>query len=253
MLHTETLGSGPDIIFLHGLFGAGDNWRSVGRALSEHYRVHLIDLPNHGRSDWLDEPELSTLASIVNDWIKQQGIQQYHLLGHSMGGKVAMQLALNPHDGELQKLIIVDISPKEYPPHHQDIFKALREADLSQLKDRKAVDDAIAHLVTDTGVRQFLLKSLYKKDGQLAWRFNFKTLEEKYQAVACAPTVTQPWQKPTLFIKGMNSNYITEADRSLIMELFPKAQAKVIEGAGHWPHAEKTTAFIKILTNFLSQ
>lgn len=253
MLHTETLGNGPDIVFLHGLFGAGDNWRSVGRALSEHYRVHLIDLPNHGRSDWLAEPELSTLASIVNDWIKQQNISQYHLLGHSMGGKVAMQLALNPHDGELQKLIIVDIAPKEYPPHHQDIFKALHQADLSQLKDRKAVDDAISHLVTDTGIRQFLLKSLYKKDGQLAWRFNYKTLEEKYQAVACAPSSTQAWQKPTLFIKGMNSNYITEADRELIMELFPNAQAKIIEGAGHWPHAEKPAAFLKILSSFLDK
>ncbi|TXR53066.1 alpha/beta fold hydrolase [Reinekea thalattae] len=253
MLHTETLGNGPDIIFLHGLFGAGDNWRTVGRALSEQYRVHLIDLPNHGRSDWLEEPELENLASIINQWISDNNIQHYNLLGHSMGGKVAMQMALNAHPGVMEKLVVVDISPKEYPKHHQAIFKALHETDLSQMKDRKSVDDAIAHLVTDTGVRQFLLKSLYKKEGQLAWRFNFKTLEEKYQAVADAPTSSQTYDQPTLFIKGMNSHYISEQDRELILSLFPNAQAKIIEGAGHWPHAEKPAAFLKILSDFLAQ
>ncbi len=253
MLHSESFGQGPDLVFLHGLFGAGDNWRSVARKLSDDYRVHLLDLPNHGRSEWLDDPQLSTLAEIVTQWISEQDIQRYHLLGHSMGGKVAMQIALNRYAGELLKLIIVDIAPRTYPPHHQDIFKALNRADLASLKDRKAVDEDLKDLVTDEGIRQFLLKSLYKKNGHLAWRFNIRTLEEKYDAVANAPSITGPFVGPTLFIKGKNSNYIQAEDQTTIMSLFPNAKAKIIEGAGHWPHAEKPTIFTKIVSDFLNK
>ncbi|MEJ2045081.1 MAG: alpha/beta fold hydrolase [Reinekea sp.] len=253
MLHTESFGQGPDVVFLHGLFGAGDNWRSIGRQLSEHYRVHLIDLPNHGRSDWIDTQDLQTLANIVGDWINNQGIKQFHLLGHSMGGKIAMQLALNPHQGELLQLIVVDISPKRYPPHHQDIFKALNRVDFNRLKDRNAIDDDMKDLVTNDTVRQFLLKSLYRNGDQLAWRFNLKILENRYDAVAAEPTATAPFTGPALFIKGKNSHYISADDQPLIASLFPNAKAKIIEGAGHWPHAEKPAVFSKIVKDFLDQ
>jgi len=253
MIYSETLGSGPDLIFLHGLFGAGDNWRSIGRQLSDRYRVHLLDLPNHGRSPWLDDPTLVNLAAAVNDWIDHQGIERYRLLGHSLGGKVAMQLALNEHVGELTRLIVVDIAPKPYPPHHQDIFLALKRADLATLPDRKAVEADIADLVTDVGVRQFLLKSLYRHDGKLAWRFNLSVLESRYESIAQAPTTTQPFDGPTLFIKGMNSHYIAAEDQELIRSMFPQSSAKLIEGAGHWPHAEKPLVFGKLLTDFLAK
>ena len=250
MLHTESFGNGPDIIFLHGLFGAGDNWRSIGRQLAEHYRVHLIDLPNHGKSDWIDTQDLATLADMIGQWIPSQGIDRYRLLGHSMGGKIAMQLALNAHPGELQQLIVVDIAPKPYPPHHQDIFKALKRVDFERLTDRKAIDNDMRDLVTDNTVRQFLLKSLYKNGEQLAWRFNVDVLESRYDAVAAAPTISAPFSGPTLFIKGANSNYIEAADQALISRLFPSAKAKIIEGAGHWPHAEKPVVFGKIIKDF---
>ncbi|WP_320821570.1 alpha/beta fold hydrolase [Reinekea sp.] len=253
MIYSETLGSGPDVIFLHGLFGAGDNWRSIGRQLSKHYRVHLLDLPNHGRSAWLDNPTLSNLAAAVNDWIRARGITHYRLLGHSLGGKVAMQLALNDHEGELTRLIVVDIAPKPYPPHHKDIFLALQRADLSALPDRKAVEADIADLVTDMGVRQFLLKSLYKQDGKLAWRFNLQILESRYESIAQAPTMTRPYIGPALFIKGMNSSYIVAADQELILSMFPYSTAKLIEGTGHWPHGEKPLIFGKLLKDFLDQ
>jgi len=253
MIYSETLGSGPDVIFLHGLFGAGDNWRSIARQLSEHYRVHLLDLPNHGRSAWLDDPTLANLAAMVNDWIGAQGIEHYRLLGHSLGGKVAMQLALNDHAVELTRLIVVDIAPKPYPPHHKDIFLALQRADLSVLPDRKAVEADIADLVTDVGVRQFLLKSLYKQDGKLAWRFNLQVLETRYESIAQAPTMTHPYAGPALFIKGMNSPYIVAEDQQLIRSMFPNSTAKLIEGAGHWPHAEKPLVFGKLLKDFLDQ
>ncbi len=251
MLHNETFGQGPDIIFLHGLFGAGDNWRSVGRSLSDHYRVHLLDLPNHGKSAWMSEPTLPSLANSVRDWIVQHGIEGYRLLGHSMGGKVAMEIALNSPGPELEQLIIVDIAPKRYEPHHQDVFAAIKSVDFDQVQDRRAVDAAMSPHLQDEGIRQFLLKSLYKQDGKLAWRFNVDVLESRYEAVACEPTSTQPFNGPTLFIKGMNSRYITADDQNRIMQLFPNAKAKLIEGAGHWPHAEKPVAFTKILSDFL--
>lgn len=253
MLNSESFGTGTDIIFLHGLFGAGDNWRSVGRSLMENYRVHLLDLPNHGRSPWTDNPTLSALAEAVAQWAADNQLEHFHLLGHSMGGKVAMEMALNNYADKIISLTVVDIAPKRYEPHHQDVFKALKSIDFSAVNTRKEVEELMRPYVTDDGIRQFLLKSLFKQDGRLAWRFNVDVLESKYDAVASAPQFTQPFEKPTLFIKGMNSKYIQAEDQSTIVEYFPNAKAKLIEGAGHWPHAEKPVAFTKILSDFLKE
>lgn len=252
MLHTESFGQGPDIIFLHGLFGAGDNWRSIGRALSENYRIHLLDLPNHGRSDWTDDPDLPNLAATVGQWASEQGIQHYHLLGHSMGGKVAMEMALNDYADAIDRLIVVDIAPKHYPAHHQEVFAGLHAVDFDQATTRKAVEAQLEPYISDAGIRQFLLKSLYKNNDRFAWRFNVQVLESRYDAVAGAPGMTQPFTKPTLFIKGMNSNYIQPQDQSQIEQFFPDAQAKLIEGAGHWPHAEKPAVFRHVVEGFLT-
>jgi esterase len=251
MLHTESFGHGPDVVFLHGLFGAGDNWRSVGKQLSDHYRIHLIDLPNHGKSEWLDNPDLPILANLLDQWLTSNKIERFTLLGHSMGGKVAMQFSLNPHAGVLEKLIIVDIAPKRYAPHHQDVFEALNRVVFTPEMDRKSVEQELAPYVTDNSIRQFLLKSLHKQGDRLAWRFNVKVLEEKYDAVACEPTKTESFIGSALFIKGMNSQYIQPEDQPTILSMFPNAKAKLIEGAGHWPHAEKPTAFVKIIKDFL--
>ena len=253
MLHSESFGQGPDLIFLHGLFGAGDNWRSVARSLSEEFRVHLLDLPNHGKSDWMDQPSLSQLASAVAQWAQENNLRRYRLLGHSMGGKVAMQMALNESSNDIEQLIIVDIAPKHYPPHHQDVFAAIKAVANAKVADRKSAESLMVPFIQDASIRQFLLKSLFKQGEQLIWRFNATVLEEKYDAVACEPSMTSPFSKPTLFIKGMNSQYITAADQDNIMRLFPAARAKLIEGAGHWPHAEKPTAFTKLLTDFLKE
>lgn len=253
MIHSESFGQGPDIVFLHGLFGAGDNWRSIGRSLSDRFRVHLLDLPNHGKSAWIDNPELGELANIVHQWTRDNGLGQYHLLGHSMGGKVAMQMALNDHADPLLSLTVVDIAPKRYAPHHQDVFFALNNVDFDELNDRKSIDDAMKPHVTDDVVRGFLLKSLHRKDGKLAWRFNVPVLESRYDSVAGEPTSKTPFPGSTLFIKGMNSNYITAEDQDTIRTLFPNAKAKLIEGAGHWPHAEKPAIFTKIVSDFLTE
>lgn len=252
MLHYQTIGNGPDVIFLHGLFGAGDNWRSIARSLSEHYRLHLLDLPNHGKSSWIDNPSHERIAEQVDQWRQQQQIKSFALLGHSMGGKIAMQMALNHSAADINKLIIVDIAPRAYKAHHQDIFAAFNDIALQTVATRNDVEEQLRPYVNDPSIRQFLLKSLHKKDGQLAWQFNTVGLEQNYQQIAAAPTMDQPFAGPTLFIKGMNSQYITKDDQSDIQRLFPNAKAKLIEGAGHWPHAEKPAAFLKIVSDFLA-
>lgn len=252
MLHSETLGSGPDLVILHGLFGSGDNWRSIGKALSDRYRVHLLDLPNHGRSPWIESQSYPVFADAVTEWLRASDIQRYRLLGHSMGGKVAMEMALGRHAEGIEQLVIVDIAPRAYPPHHRDIFRALDRVELSEHKDRRSVDAALKDDIETTGIRQFILKSLYRDgDGRLAWRFNLEALRNQYDPIAAEPGFSAPYEGPVLFIKGMNSDYITRDDQAAIMERFPNAEAKLIDGAGHWPHAEKPSAFLRILEGFL--
>lgn len=253
MLYSHSLGKGPNLIILHGLFGSGDNWRSVAKSLSEHYRVHCLDLPNHGQSPWTDSLDYPMFASAVRDWMAANDIKKASVIGHSMGGKTAMQLALAGDTEWLQKLVIVDIAPRDYPPHHQDIFAALDAIDLHEFNDRRGVENALMENgVRDLGIRQFLLKSLYRNDDkQLAWRFNLPLLKSDYEGIAKAPDFQQPYSGPTLFIKGMDSRYISQSDQPAIEERFPYAKAKLIEGAGHWPHAEKPRAFMRILEGFL--
>lgn len=253
MIYSETFGAGPDVLFLHGLFGSGDNWRGIGRALADRFRIHLLDLPNHGRSPWLDNPELPTLAAAVDEWASGHGLQRYRLLGHSMGGKVAMQMALNRQAANIERMIIVDIAPKQYASRHQDIFAGLKSINLDRVSDRKAADKELEPYVGDASIRQFLLKSLATKDGRLYWRFNLEILEKRYDAIGKAPAVTAPFRQPTLFIKGQNSDYMVVEDREPIKKLFPNASSKLIDGAGHWPHAEKPSIFTKIVGDFLSQ
>jgi esterase len=251
-LYSETLGTGPDLVILHGLFGSGDNWRSIGKSLSDHYRVHLLDLPNHGRSPWVEQQSYPIFAGAVTDWIASKDIEKTALLGHSMGGKVAMQMALNDQPSTIDKLIIVDIAPRAYPPHHQDIFKALANTDPAQFNNRRDVDEALKDGIETASIRQFILKSLYRNEqGQMGWRFNLSALQDQYNSIAKEPEFEQTFDGPTLFIKGMNSDYILSSDQQAIMDRFPNATAKIIEGAGHWPHAEKQAAFLKILEKFL--
>lgn len=254
MLYSHSLGKGPDLIILHGLFGSGDNWRSVAKGLSERFRVHCLDLPNHGQSPWTDQLDYPSMAKAVRDWIRENDINSARLIGHSMGGKTAMQLALNGDSDWLQQLVIVDIAPRDYPPHHQDIFEALEGIDLAAHSDRRSVEQALMDGgVRNLGIRQFLLKSLYRNEaGELAWRFNLALLKSDYQGIATTPDFGQPYDGPTLFIKGMDSDYIGRDDQPAIEERFPNAQAKLIEGAGHWPHAEKPRAFMRILDDFLT-
>jgi len=250
ILHTEITGQGQAIVLIHGLFGSYENLGVIARALAGQWQVVNLDMRNHGRSDWQDTMSYALMAEDVKDTLDHLGLDQVILLGHSMGGKIAMEFALRYPD-RVNKLILADISPVQNRPRHLEILSALDSLDLKNLQSRQQADQHLALSIAETGVRQFLLKSLYKEDEQFRWRFNVKALIANYQQLLAAPPSTGPYTGPVLFIKGADSDYLLPEHQSLIQQLFPQSKAKVIMGTGHWLHAEKPVAFAKIVTDFL--
>ena len=251
ILHTDITGQGQPLVLIHGLFGSYENLGVIARALQQDFQLINVDLRNHGRSPKASEMDYPQMAEDVFTTLTQLGITQCAVLGHSMGGKVAMQMALSQPE-RIRKLILADISPVVNEPRHQRILQGLASIDLLQLTDRKHADSLLQPFVDELGVRQFLLKNLYKdQQDQFQWRFNLTALIENYQQLLAAPTATGPYTGDTLFIKGGNSDYIQAAHQPLILQLFPTASAKIIQGTGHWLHAEKPAAFSKIVSDFL--
>lgn len=249
-LNYHIQGSGQPLMILHGLFGTLENWGSQIKALAEQFQVIAVDLRNHGRSPHSDTMNYAVMADDIVQLIRHLNLTSVHLMGHSMGGKVAMQLALN-HPELLQSLIVVDIAPVVYEHHHQQVFKGLNSVDLDTLASRSAAEASLAEFIHEPSVRAFLLKNLYRNDDkQFRWRMNLPVLEREYHHISQAPQGT-PFSGKTLFIKGANSQYILAEHRDAILQLFPNATYKMIEGAGHWPHAEKPAIFTKLLLNFL--
>ncbi|KOO56782.1 acyl-CoA esterase [Rheinheimera sp. KL1] len=250
ILHTEITGQGQAIVLIHGLFGSYENLGVIARALAGQWQVINLDMRNHGRSDWHDSMSYALMAEDVKETLDHLGLEQVILLGHSMGGKIAMEFALR-YPERVSKLILADISPVQNRPRHLEILSALDGIDLSSLQSRQQADQQLALVITETGVRQFLLKSLYKDGDQFRWRFNIKALIANYPQLLEAPPSKGPYTGPTLFIKGAESDYLLPEHQSLIQQLFPHSKAKVIMGTGHWLHAEKPVAFAKIVTDFL--
>ena len=250
ILHTEITGQGQAIVLIHGLFGSYENLGVIARALAGQWQVVNLDMRNHGRSDWQDTMSYTLMAEDIKDTLDHLGLDKVALLGHSMGGKISMEFALR-YPQRVNKLILADISPVQNRPRHLEILSALDSIDLSNLQSRQQADQQLALSIAETGVRQFLLKSLYKEDEQFRWRFNIKALIANYQQLLEAPPSKGPYTGPTLFIKGAESDYLLPEHQSLIQQLFPQSKAKVIMGTGHWLHAEKPVAFAKIVTDFL--
>ena len=250
-LHCETLGGEGDwVLLLHGLFGDGDNLRGLGRQLAETFRVALVDLRNHGRSPHSDRMDLPSMAADVAALQDRLGAPATALVGHSLGGKVAMQLAMT-QPRRVTRLVLADIAPAAYPPGHQQILAGLQALDLSALADRRGADAALAAWVPEPGVRQFLLKSLYRDGDGLHWRFNLPALVRCYDALRAAP-VGDPFPGPTLFIKGEHSDYITAEHRAAIEAAFPAFQFRMIANTGHWLHGERPAAFNRLVQQFLN-
>ena len=230
----------PWVVLIHGLFGNLDNLAALRRHLTDAFNVIAIDLPNHGESPWVDTFTLEDCVSALIKVLDEQHIDRCHVVGHSLGGKVAMLTALN-HPNRVDKLIPMDIAPVTSPPHHQSVFAGLNKVDLTTLSGRKDAESMMQSEIKIAGVRQFLLKSLYQDDdGQWRWRFNVAGLEKDYANVGgfSAPQNSR-FEGRVTFIKGGESDYITRQHQGIIGQYFPNAKAKIVEGVGHWLHAEK--------------
>lgn len=250
-LNFKTFGQGDPIIILHGLFGTLDNWQTIAKKLAEHYSVYIIDQRNHGRSPHVPELSYSLMADDLAEFMEQNWIYEAHIIGHSMGGKVAMQFALNYAD-MVNKLIVVDIGTEKNEPGHQLIFEALLGLELNQLKSRKDADEKMQSKIKDFGVRQFLLKNLTRnKEGSYQWKMNLGVIHENYENILDEVFGDEPFDRNCLFIKGGNSDYILEGDLNVIKQKFPIAELVTIENAGHWVHAEAPEVLLSTVLNFL--
>ncbi|HEX5792108.1 MAG TPA: alpha/beta fold hydrolase [Rheinheimera sp.] len=254
LLHTHSSGqrdsSAVPVVLIHGLFGSYENLGVIERSLSEQYHVINVDVRNHGRSGHSNEMNYSLMADDLAQTLDALEVPQTALLGHSMGGKMAMAFALQ-HPHRVTKLILADIAPVAYPPRHNNIFAGLNAVDLATISSRTDADKQLAVFISENGVRQFLLKSLLKQQETFQWRFNLAALQGNYQALIGEPLVNGRFDGPVLFIKGGDSDYILPEHRPVIMQLFPAAQAKIIQGTGHWLHAEKPAAFTRLVQDFL--
>ena len=261
-LFYRKIGEGQPMIIIHGLFGQSDNWNWFGKQFAENgFEVYLVDARNHGLSPhsdiWNYQVMSDDILELINsfDLCKNEGII---LLGHSMGGKIAMEFALQ-HPEFLSKLIIVDIAPKYYPPHHQDVLSGLNAVDLYAIKTRNEAETVLSKYISDAGTKQFLLKNLYWKEnneealvtGHFEWRFNLKVIEKNIDSISQGIKSDVNCPTTTLFIKGEKSNYITDEDLQTIQKMFPNSSVSVIADAGHWVHVEKPKEFLKNVLEFL--
>lgn len=251
LLNYTQQGTGPHIILIHGLFGSLENLNMVAKELRESYTVTSVDVRNHGHSFHKNSMCYKELTQDIINVMQHLAIDKAHLLGHSMGGKIAMSFAL-AFPEKVNKLIIADISPVEYPPHHTHIINGLKSLNLATANNRKDADIQLSQYVKEVGVRQFLLRNLNTVDNALAFKCNVDFIGNCYEQIMVRLESEESFNGDTLFIKGAKSDYILPAHRAHITQLFPQSKAKVIQDAGHWLHAEKTSLFNKIVQNFLT-
>ncbi len=251
-LHANVFGEGIPFLILHGFLGMGDNWKTLGKKISEQgYQVHLIDQRNHGRSPHSSEFNYDILTEDLIAYCVGNKLKDVVLLGHSMGGKTAMFFAVK-YPEIIKKLIIADIGTKYYPLHHQDILDGLDTLDFEVLKTRGEVDKALSVYVKDVGVRMFLMKNLFwKEKGVLGLRIHLDALIENVAEIGVALPDNMEYENETLFLKGAKSNYILDEDELLIKKQFPKAEIKEIPNAGHWLHAENPADFFATIMEFV--
>jgi len=243
-------GSGEPLIILHGLFGSSDNWFSLAKVFAEKYSVYLVDQRNHGQSPQSNDFNYKLLAEDLHEFIEQHNLQKPNIIGHSMGGKTAMNFAVKYPD-QLGKLMIVDIVPKQYPVHHDKILDGLLSIDLETTTSRSQADEKLGNYVPEVDVRQFLLKNLYRtSDGKFAWRINIPAINNHIEELGAPIQYDGQFNGATLFLMGAHSNYFEKGDENTIKEIFPKASIKSID-TGHWVQAEKPKEFAEIVSEFL--
>ena len=252
-LNHKIFGEGPPLIIMHGLFGMLDNWQTLGKRWAEDYTVILVDLRNHGRSPHTEVHDYPSMATDLMEFMGRKGLYQAHILGHSMGGKTAMQVALHYPDF-VDKLIVVDIAPKSYQGGHEIILEALQELNLSTVTERDEADAALQARIDSYGIRQFLLKNLSrKKNGGYRWKMNLPVLVDHYEDVLANIEDGEAFEGPALFVRGDRSRYVPDEDIPEILDLFPFARVETITEAGHWVHAEQPDALFETVSAFLAE
>ena len=270
-LHARTVGeAGPHVVFVHGLFGQGKNWTSIAKGLADRHRVTLLDLPNHGHSAWTDQADYLDMAEMVAAELEALG-EPVTLVGHSMGGKVAMQVALRRPE-LLRAPVVVDVAPVEYPtrggrtddPDEEatpfaDFIAAMQAVDLDRLGSRREADEALRNAVPSRTVRSFLLQSLVREglddDGGWRWRLNLEALERDLDRLRGFPEPPEGahFDGPVLWIAGADSTYVLPGDRARMDALFPQTRLVRIKNAGHWVHSEQPETFLETLRRFLER
>lgn len=252
-LHYRTLGEGDSLLIIHGIFGSSDNWRGLANIFARDYHVLLPDMRNHGHSPHSEVFDYDCMVQDVLELMEDRGIERARIIGHSMGGKVAMHLA-SRHPNRVEKPVIIDIAPKYYPPHHQRIFEGFRSVDLWAIRSRGEADGQLAQVIPEVGIRQFILKNLARRDGGEAfhWRLNVGAIERGMDKIGQGLAKGARYDSEMLFIAGGESDYLLPKDHLLIRSLFPKAQITTIEGAGHWVHAEKPRELAKRVLDFMA-
>ncbi len=251
LLHSIILGKGEPLLILHGLFGMSDNWKTLGMKFAEDYEVHLIDQRNHGRSFHADDFSYELMVQDLLEYTDHYQLDKVNMIGHSMGGKTAMLFAVN-YPEKLKKLIIVDISPKYYPIHHQIIVGALESLNFDSLHSRKEIDKVLQEYIEEESIRQFVMKNIYRiEKDKFAFRFNLTSISKHLAEVGKALSSKSKYYGDTLFLKGERSGYILKSDEELIKEHFPNSKIEKISNAGHWLHAENPVEFYQKLMNFM--
>ena len=246
-LHYDITGSGQAIVILHGMFGNLSNWKSVANALSETHEVITMDLRNHGNSNSSDTMNYQLMAEDVAETLNELNKTNIILIGHSMGGKVAIQFTHN-YPEIVEKLIVVDIFPKAYPKRHQLIFKALMALSLNDIKSRSEADEILKATISDIAIRAFLLKSLIRTTLSFEWVFSLNNIYKNYQEICNNVELTNTVNTPVYFIKGGLSDYIQDYDTH---ELLVNSKRITIPTANHWIHAHKYDLFLKELHHIL--
>lgn len=251
-LYHKIYGQGPPVLILHGLFGSGDNWRTITRFLEDQYTCIVVDLRNHGRSPHDKLMDLLAMSADVLELIDDLRLEKVALIGHSMGGKVAMYTALTSPES-VSHLVVVDIAPRKYAPLHDQVFAAIQAVEPASMNTRQEVESLLSdRLNGDLAVVQFLMKNLTRnQDGSLKWKANMPVIMDAYNRLVDEVSASGVYSGPTLFIRGEQSDYVSEDDMNDILTLFPLARLVTIPGAGHWVHADQPEEMALELAHFL--
>lgn len=246
-------GAGQPLIILHGLFGQSDNWNTLAKRFAEKgFHVFTIDQRNHGLSPHSEEWDYHVMAADLNEFIKFHNLEKPVLLGHSMGGKTVLFFEML-YPGVADKIIVADIAPRAYEPHHDAVLAALNAVDFSEINTRKEAEAILGNYISDFGTKQFLLKNIYWKEDaskQMDWRFNLKTITQKYNNIGVEVPEGSS-DTPALFLKGEKSNYVAEDDEKDIAARFSNFKIETIANSGHWVHAEQPEAFFNSVMAFI--